>query len=78
MALEQNVCKTRRFADIVKPSARHGAEKGGIVALEHKAAMGNHTSSNHLTLTMSAEGENVTWTQLVHTSMEGGILAIII
>ena len=65
-------------APCVKDSARDGAEKGGIVALEPKAAMGNHSSSNHLTLTMSAEGENVTWTQLVHTSMEGGILAIII
>ena len=77
MALKQPDAEAS-VANSVKDSARNGAEKGGIVALEPKAAMGNHSSSNHLTLTMSAEGENVTWTQLVHTSMEGGILAIII
>ena len=65
-------------ASCVKDSARDGAEKGGIVALEPKAAMGNHSSSNHLTLTMSAEGEYVTWTQLVHTQNTMRKLAIII
>ena len=77
MALKQPDAEAS-VANSVKDSARNGAEKGGIVALEPKAAMGNHTSSNHLTLTMSAEGEYVTWTQLVHTQNTMGILAIII
>ena len=77
MALKQPDAEAS-VANSVKDSARNGAEKGGIVALEPKAAMGNHSSSNHLTLTMSAEGEYVTWTQLVHTQNTMGILAIII
>ena len=48
-------------ANSVKDSARDGAEKGGIVAMEPKAAMGNHSSSKNLMLTMFAEGELVIW-----------------
>ena len=52
MALEQAAADTPRFADSVKASAGHGAEKGGIVALEPKEATGRLTMTlSHQTLT---------------------------
>ena len=62
MALEQAAADTPRFADSVKPSAGHGAEKGGIVALEPKEATGWLTITlRHQTMTSTtpAGGEHV-------------------